>query len=291
MKLITWNVQWCRGLDGRVDPARIATEINGLGDFDVICLQELADNFVGPALPGSAGEDQFAALAAHLPAYTLVAGCAVDHPSATRAGAQAGRSRSHFGNAILSRHAVGQVFRHSLPFPHDPGVRWMPRIALEAVLDTDIGPLRVITTHLEYFSRRQRAAQVEALRALYAEGHGYAGSPPVGADGSPFHDYLQPAETLICGDFNMPATDPSYARMLAPFDDDTPPLLDGWRVAAGGMPQPPTFCVHEPYAPGMQPFACDFVFVNTPLRPHVQHLQVDRETRASDHQPVIITLA
>ena len=26
MRLLTWNVQWCRGIDGVVDPARIVRE-------------------------------------------------------------------------------------------------------------------------------------------------------------------------------------------------------------------------------------------------------------------------
>ena len=49
MKLITWNVQWCRGVDGRVDPARIVAEAKRLADFDVLCLQEIADNFPASA--------------------------------------------------------------------------------------------------------------------------------------------------------------------------------------------------------------------------------------------------
>ena len=58
MKLLSWNIQWGRGLDGRVDLARILRTIRGLGDFDVICLQEVAVNF--PSLPGSQGENQIA---------------------------------------------------------------------------------------------------------------------------------------------------------------------------------------------------------------------------------------
>ena len=49
MKLITWNVQWCRGVDWRVDPARVAAEARRLADFDVLCLQEIADNFPASA--------------------------------------------------------------------------------------------------------------------------------------------------------------------------------------------------------------------------------------------------
>ena len=64
MKLLSWNIQWGRGMDGRVDLARILRTIQQLGDFDVICLQEVAVNF--PGLPGSRGEDQVAELSAGL---------------------------------------------------------------------------------------------------------------------------------------------------------------------------------------------------------------------------------
>jgi len=116
MILITWNVQWCRGVDGRVDPARIAAEARKLADFDVLCLQEIADNFPHPRLAGSAGEDQFAVLAALLPGFTAIGGVAVDHPG------DGGRRRK-FGNMILSRLPVRQAYRHLLPSPIDPGKR------------------------------------------------------------------------------------------------------------------------------------------------------------------------
>ena len=63
MNLITWNVQWCRGVDLRVDPARIVAEARRLADFDVLCLQEIADNFPDPQLGGNDATDQFAKLA------------------------------------------------------------------------------------------------------------------------------------------------------------------------------------------------------------------------------------
>jgi endonuclease/exonuclease/phosphatase family metal-dependent hydrolase len=56
MRLISWTVQWCRGMDGRGDPKRIAAEARRLADPDVICLQELARNF--PDMEGTASEDQ-----------------------------------------------------------------------------------------------------------------------------------------------------------------------------------------------------------------------------------------
>ncbi|MGH8673815.1 MAG: endonuclease/exonuclease/phosphatase family protein, partial [Burkholderiales bacterium] len=71
MRLLQWNIQWCRGMDGVVDPARIARVARELGDPDVCCFQEVAVNF--PALAGSSDEDQamllgraFSGYSAHL---------------------------------------------------------------------------------------------------------------------------------------------------------------------------------------------------------------------------------
>ncbi|MGZ5241322.1 MAG: endonuclease/exonuclease/phosphatase family protein [Caldimonas sp.] len=85
MKLVTWNIQWCLGVDGRVDPKRIVGEARAFCDFDVLCLQEVAANF--PALQGSAGEDQFALLAALLPDCTAVPGVASTSSRPTARGA------------------------------------------------------------------------------------------------------------------------------------------------------------------------------------------------------------
>ena len=81
MKLMTWNVQWCRGVDGVVDPARIVAEAKRLADFDVLCLQEIADNYPDPRLAGSDGADQFARISQLLPGFTAVSGIAVDQPA------------------------------------------------------------------------------------------------------------------------------------------------------------------------------------------------------------------
>jgi len=285
MKLITWNVQWCRGVDTRVDPARVVAEVQRLGDFDVLCLQEIADNFPDPRLAGSAGEDQFAVLPALLPGYTAVAGVATDHPGD-------GGRRRRFGNMILSRLPVGQVYRYLLPSPVDPGVDGMPRIAVEAVLSAPFGAVRVITTHLEWYSRPQRSAQVEALRAIYAEGHGHARQGSItDTTGSPFHTYARPAATVITGDFNLEHDDALHERMLAPFADGTPPLADAWDLVNAGAPYPATFKVHEKWVPGDPELHCDFIFVSAELRRRVRWVRSDRDTQASDHQPVMIELA
>ena len=50
----------------------------------------------------------------------------------------------------------------------------MPRMLLEAVVQAPFGLLRVMTTHLEYYSAVQREAQVEGVRARHAEASEHA---------------------------------------------------------------------------------------------------------------------
>ena len=284
MELITWNVQWCRGVDLVVDAARIVAQARRLADFDVLCLQEIADNFPDPRLGGNDSDDQFARLAQLLPGYTAIPGVAVDHP------ADGGRRR-RFGNMILSRLPVVQVYRHLLPYPLDPGVPGMPRIAIEAVVRTTIGDIRVVTTHLEYYSARQRMAQVDALRAIYAEGHAYARDATVTMnDGGPFQTFVRPRATVITGDCNFEPGSPEYQRMLEPFDDPTPPLVDAWNVAHPGVAHPATFQIYQKDDPADPELHCDFIFVGDELRSRVRAVRVDGKTQASDHQPVMLTL-
>lgn len=96
MNLVSWNIQWCRGVDGRVDPARIADAARAFADFDVLCLQEVTVNF--PGLPGNHGEDQLAELARALPGYTALFGAATDLGGASG-------QRRQFGNAAHPRPA------------------------------------------------------------------------------------------------------------------------------------------------------------------------------------------
>ncbi len=263
MRLLCWNVQWCRGLDGVVDPARIAASARAY-DADVICLQEIAANF--PDLPGSRGEDQPHALMHALPEYEgcLVSG--VDLPAPN------GR-RSRFGNLILSRLKVGRVLRHSLPWP-PAEVPTMPRSAVEAVVQAAFGPVRVITTHLEYYSGAHRAAQVERLHEVCGEGS------EQGKEDGPFRAMPHPKSAILCGDFNLPPHDPLHGRV-------TGFLVDAWQALHPGEPHPHTFRVHEREA-GESPYCCDYVFVTRDLAPRLRSIRVDDANRASDHQPVIV---
>jgi endonuclease/exonuclease/phosphatase family metal-dependent hydrolase len=278
MRLLNWNVQWCRGVDGRVDPARIAAEVRRIADPDVICLQELSVNF--PDLPGSDGADQVHVLAHALPEYTVCFVSGVDVPAGNA-------RRSHFGNAIFSRLPVGRVLRHSLPWPPAPDVPSMPRVAVEAVVNAPFGPVRVIATHLEYYSQEQRAAQVERLREIHMEACGRQLPNP---ERGVFKSYPRPASAILCGDFNMPPENPLHKRMTEGFADQrVPGFRDAWQLRNPGEPHPHTFHIYE-QEKGESPYCCDYVFVSEDIASRLQTARVDGATQASDHQPVIVEL-
>ncbi|MBU1395277.1 MAG: endonuclease/exonuclease/phosphatase family protein [Gammaproteobacteria bacterium] len=282
MKLLSWNIQWGRGMDGRVDLARILRTIRLLGDFDLICLQEVAVNFHG--LPGSCGEDQVAELSAGLPGYTGIYGAATDVPDG-RGG------RSQFGNAIFSRLPVGQVWRHPLPWPAEPGMPSMQRVLVEAVVTADIGPLRVLTTHLEYYSQRQREFQIDAIRRLHAEASAMSARSPLAEEqGGAFEVFPRPAEALLCGDMNFRASAPERSQLLAPFVGGAPGFRDVWSALHPNAPHAPTVGIH-PAGFVDQPECFDFVFVTEGLASRLRAHGIDAATEASDHQPVWVELA
>jgi endonuclease/exonuclease/phosphatase family metal-dependent hydrolase len=279
--LITWNIQWGRGCDGRVDLQRIIRTARAMADFDVLCVQEVARNF--PDLPGSNGGDQFRLLAELMPGYAAIEGAGTDvrAPDGTR---------SQFGNMILTRLPVLQAFRHLLPWPSEPAVPSMQRVAVEVVLQVPWGLMRVTTTHLEYYSARQRTAQIERLRDLQAEAAAHAQDIDHSRkEGGPFQNAARPASGILTADFNFQPDDPLYARLQEPYADATPCYVDSWRIRHPGRPHAATIGVFD-REQWPEPFACDFVFVTEDLADRVREVRVNDDTDASDHQPVLLSL-
>lgn len=270
--ILTWNIQCGLGCDGVIDLGRIARVARALGEADVLCFQEVVRN--DPAL--AAGADQVAELEALFPGYRGFFGAALDRLAP-------GGGRRQFGNVILSRLPVLQVFRHLLPHPPQGGIKHMQRQAIEVVVDTRDGPLRVVTTHLEYFSDVHRAAQIERLRALQVEVAGNAAQPPPPA-ASPYDPSPRPASVVMCGDFNLLPGGAEYARLFAP------PLVDAWRSARPGEPHPPTTGLFDRIQWPMGGHCRDYFAVTPDVAGRVAALEVDLATDASDHQPLRLAL-
>jgi endonuclease/exonuclease/phosphatase family metal-dependent hydrolase len=190
LRLATYNVHSCIGLDGTLSPERIARVIARIVP-DVVALQELD---VGRSRTG--GIDQARAIAHHLgmlvhfnPTYSV--------------------AEEQFGDAVLSRLPMRVVRTGSLPrldgHPH-----LEPRGALQVEIDAGEVTYTVINTHLSIHPRERRL-QVEAL--IGPEWLG--GIPPE-------------AHLVLCGDFNAGPGFPT-CRSIGKHLTDAQIGLDGHR--------------------------------------------------------------
>ena len=277
MRLLTWNIQWGKGCDGRVDLARIVATARQFADADVYCFQEVSDRF--KALDG--GEDQSARLAALLPGYAPVFRPAVETVD--------GSGQAHrFGNMTLSRLPVLQVANHLLPWPGANGVRSMRRHALDVTVRAAFGPLRVVNTHLEFHDAGQREAQITRLLELQEEAStGPRDAKPVHAE--PYGAQTLAASSLLCGDFNFDAGDPQHA-LLASARRPGLNYRDAWTIHHGDGPRAPTCGIFDRKQWQGGADCRDFILVSEDLAGRVSRIEVDGATDASDHQPVLIEL-
>jgi endonuclease/exonuclease/phosphatase family metal-dependent hydrolase len=277
MRLITWNIQWGKGCDGDVNLARIVSTARALGDADIFCFQEVSDGLAN--LDGDT--DQSAALAALLPDHRPVFRPAVETIDS--------EGRAHrFGNMTLSRLPVLQIANHLLPWAHEGVPRSMRRSALEVTVQAGFGPIRIVNTHLEYYSQLQREAQIIRLLDLQEE----ASSDPKSAVSKhvePYGSQTVAASSLLCGDFNFDVSDPQHALLQK---SSRPGLnyRDAWTCRYPDQPHQLTCGLHDHVQWKSGPDCRDFVFVSEDLTSRVARMEVDIVTAASDHQPILIEI-
>ena len=151
LRLLTWNIHGCIGVDRRYSPERILAVIRAI-DPDVVALQE-----VDGRRPQHRGMSQFDYLLHGTGLHGLVS------PTLQHRGGD-------YGNAVLSRWPILDVRRHDLSIR-----RREPRGALDVDVNTPAGPIRVISLHLG-LSWSERAQQCEALCGVF-EASAEAASP------------------------------------------------------------------------------------------------------------------
>ncbi len=181
LRVMSYNVHSCAGMDGRTSPRRIA-RIIAQQNPDVVALQELD---YGRAR--SRGEDQ-ANIVADLLGYHVVF-C----PTVVADG-------ERYGHAVLSRQPLETVKVAELPF-HPRGVWPEQRGALWTRLILHGLPIHVVTTHLG-LSSAERQAQMQAL----------LGPDWLGA-------VLAEEPVILCGDFNCRPGDAIYRLATAKLRD------------------------------------------------------------------------
>lgn len=295
MRLLVWNIQYGRGQDNRVDLVRIAREVMAQAP-DVVCLQEVVVNH--PQLASTMRNG--VAMALDEPAWLgeLFAGWHAVYAAACDLPDEHG-GRQLFGNLTLSRYALGAVVRHSLPFLPEPALPAMQRGALEVTVLAPGGAVRVINTHLEFFSATQRLAQIAALRTLHVEGAAHGGAPRVALPDPHFAVAARGSDAILCGDFNCPPGGDETRALLAPFPTvdtahDVPgavsPSLcfeDLWLRVHGALPHAPTAGLVAT-ADFPAPVCFDRVYASGAWARRVTEFTVDAASRASDHQALLV---
>ena len=292
MKIISWNIQAAKGVDEVVSIDRITQVIKELGDADVICCQEVLNCEVN-----GVESNQVQALAAHFPDHQVYFGAAIDrlqqmdlHDAQANTGVSA--ARLQFGNIVLSRLPVVHRSLHRLPQPAEAGIPCMPRQAIELVVPlAPGGPLcRIVTTHLDYFATQQRSAQVRYLHHLNQETCERAQHP--GAQGGEMQFAALPETNLsvYCGDFNMGVDSDDYQLLTSGASDDSV-LMDCWRLTNPEKPHDPTCGIFDRVQWKEGPHCRDFFFASAALASRVVAVDVNTETNASDHQPLMLTLS
>jgi endonuclease/exonuclease/phosphatase family metal-dependent hydrolase len=279
LTIVSWNIQYGKGVDGRIDLHRIADVVKQDGLPEVLCLQEVSRNDPETAN----GSDQLSELQKLFPNYEIFYGA-----SQNRSGGKDG-GRRQFGNLILTRRSPLQVLHHLLPSPADPKARFMSRQTTEIVLSTDSGSLRLMNTHLEFFSEKQQLAQVQRIRELHEEACAQTREPGLDFRNTPFARIQRPENMVICGDFNFVPESSSYRLITSAYPEDVPDLVDAWDVVHPDNDRSPTCGIfdHKQWKKG--PHCRDYFFISHNLSPQVNQVSVNTETAASDHQPIRIT--
>ena len=279
MRVVSWNIHWGCGKDSRIRIHAIIDVLRKLNP-DIICLQEVAANH--PELEGNASANQFRQLAGAFGGYQPVL-----EPTSE---IYQNNMPRQFGNLLLSKYRITQVHRHSLPWPPDQANPGMPRGLIEAVVEAPGGKLRVLTTHLEYYSQIQRMSQVQHLKYLHWEACERARlyQPNTGLD-APFQLGFRPGSAIYCGDFNFTPDSAEYAEILATDESIALPLVDAWSHAHPNTARAPTAGLHGFKWPE-RPACYDYFFITEDLLPRLNDVSVQSETAASDHQPIVIDI-
>lgn len=285
MKIVSYNIQYAKGKDGRHDLARIADSVRGA---DLIGLQEVTRGF--PGVPAALAE-QPERLAELLPEYfwTYAAPVDLDAGSSLVAGRAVSR-RVQFGNMLLSRWPIRSTRHLLLPrersFEHGDAQNGV----LEGIVAAPGGDVRLYVTHLNYLRSQQRRAQLDwllpVLHAVPAQGASITGT-------SHWVELPQaevPQDFALLGDFNLAPQHAEYTRIVGEADYFYGRqrvgglLVDSW-VAAGHREDEGLtwFDESRQFKDGLR---LDYIFITPGLAGRVKRAWIDADNPASDHQPV-----
>ncbi len=291
MKLVTYNIQYGVGKDWKSDLGRIAQAVDGA---DVIALQEVVRH-----MPMTDAGDQPAELAALLPGYYWVYGAGVDldRSEVGEDGSIVNR-RMQIGNMLLARRPILSFRLFMLPKLSAIDRQTSQRVAIEGIVETDSGPLRLFSVHLSAAYSRERKLQVAELLRLHREGP-MSGAATAGPNNWAERNGLKcpsvPETAVIMGDFNFEPSHPEYALMTGEVDPiygritTRDGFADAWVRAGHGEDEGVT-CPYCPENDTNHDMRLDYVYVSADLAGRVCAARIDDDAQGSDHQPVWVEL-
>ncbi len=280
MQFVTYNIQYGKGQDGKVNLKRIADEVQGA---DVIALQEVDRYWHHTGM-----QDQVKVLTEHLPDYYWVYGPGVDLHVEDSTPSE--NKRRQFGNMVLSKLPILRSRHHLLPKRGSVDPLSIQRSAVEATIDCNETRLRIYSIHLTHLASETRMPQVEKLLHLHKNAI-HEGAPMCGdIEGKDYEagiaDQDVPAEGIMMGDFNFQPFTPEYHAIVGPLSDygglvSAPDgFVDAWTQVGHDRYQGHTSDIED------QPATLDYCFVSTSLRHRINSCRVDTDATGSDHFPV-----
>ena len=277
MRILSWNVQYGKSPNSGIDFIRTLEYIKSLGEFDVICLQELARHMPDYCIRGQ--EDHLLLSQESFSDYKAIWGSGFSWPSITDNCLE----RQEFGNLTLIKHGLLDYRVHHLPQPAAPGKYQMPRVAIETCIDSNIGQLSIINTHLAFHDGNETQLQLEHLTRLEQERFAHHQSPKTAGPGCFQTGYLASAR-ILCGDFNF---DPQSTHYQYQIDYG---WVDAWKHCNPDELQPSTCGIFDTVHWPQGEHCRDYYWLSKELTAFNINATADITTDLSDHQPVIVEI-
>lgn len=291
MKLVSYNIQYGFGNDGRYDLTRAARIVGGA---DIIALQEVERHW-----QRSNEDDQPEILSRLLPDYHWVYGPAFDMDASERRDGRIINRRRQFGTMLLSKLPIVWSRLHTLPMRRTLRPLNTRNAALECMIRTPAGPVRFLSLHLAHIAVEERLEQIDYLLAEHRRAPS-EGGPWSGIDDEPARNWTSgeaepenPMAAIWMGDFNMEPGSAEYSRIVGstPYHRGVA-YLDGFVDAAAFASEPTDdFHTHVKTIDGkVAKRRLDHCFVGGMFADRVRSVGADIGEVASDHFPLRVDI-
>ena len=291
MKLVSYNIQYGYGADGRYDLERAARVV---ADADIIALQEVERHWRRTDY-----HDQPAILSRLLPQHYFVYGPAFDMDASSVEAGRVVNRRRQFGTMLMSRLPIEWSRLHLLPMRRTIAPLNTQNAALECLIRTPAGPIRFFSIHLAHIAAEERLEEIDFLLERHRR-VAFEGGPWSGADDEAHRDWSNgeaepesPQAAIWMGDFNSEPGSAEYLRIAGdhPYHRGARYVGGFCDAALAAGRKPGELHTHVKEIDGRtRKRQLDHCFVGSMLASRVRKVWVDNDETASDHHPLWIDI-